>query len=88
MDAHRRASRLAPPSIVSHTQTHAYRVGEAVAIDCIMNTMIANVQGHVTDAEARRVLDLYAKLGLPCSIRAWPRGTDVARRLNFLTAGR
>jgi len=45
------------------------RHGEAVAIDCIMNTMIANVQGHVTDAEAQRVLDLYAELGLPCSIR-------------------
>merc|ERR1719198_2215135 len=44
------------------------RHGEAVAIDCVMNSMIANVQGHLSDADAQRVLDLYAALGLPCSI--------------------
>lgn len=45
------------------------RHGEAVAIDCIMSTMIAHVKGFVSDADAQRVLNLYAKLGLPCSIK-------------------
>merc|ERR1719183_2398143 len=44
------------------------RHGEAVAIDCVMNSMIANVQGHLSDADAQRVLDVYAAIGLPCSI--------------------
>ena len=44
------------------------RHGEAVAIDCVMNAMIANVQGHLSDADAQRVLDVYAAIGLPCSI--------------------
>mmetsp|Transcript_19732 Transcript_19732/g.60804 ORF Transcript_19732/g.60804 Transcript_19732/m.60804 type:complete len:582 (-) Transcript_19732:177-1922(-) len=45
------------------------RHGEAVAIDCVMNAMIANVQGHLSDDDAQRVLDLYLTLGLPCSIK-------------------
>lgn len=44
------------------------RHGEAVAIDCIMSTMIANVKGLVSDEDASRVLELYAALKLPCSI--------------------
>ena len=44
------------------------RHGEAVAIDCIMSTMVAKVKGLVSAAEAQAVLDLYAELGLPCSI--------------------
>ncbi len=44
------------------------RHGEAVAIDCIMSTMVAKVKGLVSPAESQRVLNLYAKLGLPCSI--------------------
>jgi len=44
------------------------RHGEAVAIDCVMSTMIANVLGLVSNEDADRVLNLYAKLDLPCSI--------------------
>jgi len=44
------------------------RHGEAVAIDCIMSTMIAKQKGLVSPEQAQRVLDLYAKLKLPCSI--------------------
>ena len=44
------------------------RHGEAVAIDCIMSTMISKVKGLMTPEEAQRVLDLYAALKLPCSI--------------------
>jgi 3-dehydroquinate synthase len=44
------------------------RHGEAVAIDCVMNSMIANVQGHLSDSDAQRILDVYANIGLPCSI--------------------
>lgn len=46
----------------------ALRHGEAVAIDCVMSTMLAAEKGLVSAADARRVLDLYAELGLPCSI--------------------
>ena len=42
------------------------RHGEAVAIDCIMSTMVAKVKGLVSAEEASRVLNLYARLGLPC----------------------
>uniref|UniRef100_A0A7S3NHM6 3-dehydroquinate synthase domain-containing protein n=1 Tax=Aureoumbra lagunensis TaxID=44058 RepID=A0A7S3NHM6_9STRA len=44
------------------------RHGEAVAIDCVMSTMIANVKNLVSHQDAQRVLDLYAALDLPCSI--------------------
>jgi len=44
------------------------RHGEAVAIDCIMSTMIAKQKGLVSPEDAQRVLGLYAKLQLPCSI--------------------
>ena len=50
------------------TEAFKLRHGEAVAIDCIMNSMIANDKGLLSDADTDRVLDLYAKLGLPCSI--------------------
>ncbi|KAJ8598222.1 hypothetical protein CTAYLR_005531 [Chrysophaeum taylorii] len=50
-------------------QSFKLRHGEAVAIDCVMSTMIAHVKGLVSDAQAKRVLDLYAKLQLPCSIK-------------------
>ena len=43
-------------------------MAKLVAIDCVMNSMIANVQGHLSDADAQRVLDVYAAIGLPCSI--------------------
>jgi len=49
-------------------QAFKLRHGEAVAIDCVMSTMLANVKGLLSDADADRVLDLYAKLRLPCSI--------------------
>mmetsp|Transcript_106134 Transcript_106134/g.204283 ORF Transcript_106134/g.204283 Transcript_106134/m.204283 type:complete len:664 (+) Transcript_106134:86-2077(+) len=45
------------------------RHGEAVAIDCVMNTMIAEVKGLISHADADRVLALYAKLKLPCSVK-------------------
>merc|ERR1719231_1850439 len=44
------------------------RHGEAVAIDCIMSTLIAAEQGVLPRADAERTLAVYAKLGLPCSI--------------------
>ena len=50
------------------TEAFKLRHGEAVAIDCIMNSMIANDKGLLSDADTDRVLDLYATLGLPCSI--------------------
>lgn len=45
------------------------RHGEAVAIDCVMNALIAEQKGLLPTDEADDVLELYAKLGLPCSIR-------------------
>ena len=45
------------------------RHGEAVAIDCVMNCMIAKHKGLMSDNDARSVLDLYARLGLPCSVK-------------------
>ena len=42
------------------------RHGEAVAIDCVMNSMIANVQGHLS-TPMRSVLDRVPQLA-PCSI--------------------
>jgi len=50
------------------TEAFKLRHGEAVAIDCIMNSMIANDKGLLSDGDTDRVLDLYAALGLPCSI--------------------
>lgn len=47
----------------------ALRHGEAVAIDCVMNTMIAEVKGLISHEDAERVLALYAKLKLPCSVK-------------------
>lgn len=44
------------------------RHGEAVAIDCIMNALIAEQKGLLSEGEASDLLDLYARLGLPCSI--------------------
>jgi len=44
------------------------RHGEAVAIDCIMNSLIAEQKGLLSEDEAEGLLSLYARLGLPCSI--------------------
>jgi 3-dehydroquinate synthase len=44
------------------------RHGEAVAIDCIMNSLIAEQKGLFPKEEADSLLALYARLGLPCSI--------------------
>jgi len=44
------------------------RHGEAVAIDCIMNALIAEQKGFLPTEQADALLDLYARLGLPCSI--------------------
>eukprot|EP00617_Octactis_speculum_P017834 CAMPEP_0185752476 /NCGR_PEP_ID=MMETSP1174-20130828/11271_1 /TAXON_ID=35687 /ORGANISM="Dictyocha speculum, Strain CCMP1381" /LENGTH=599 /DNA_ID=CAMNT_0028429945 /DNA_START=167 /DNA_END=1966 /DNA_ORIENTATION=- len=49
--------------------TFYLRHGEAVAIDACMSTLIAEVKGYVTRAEADRVLDVYYRLGLPCMIK-------------------
>ena len=51
------------------TEAFKLRHGEAVAIDALMSTLVANQQGLMTDADTQRVLDLYVALGLPCSIR-------------------
>jgi len=51
------------------TEEFKLRHGEAVAIDCVMSTMIAKQQGLVSAEEAQSVLDLYATLKLPCSIK-------------------
>jgi len=45
------------------------RHGEAVAIDSLMNSLIAEQKGLMPTEEADALLALYAKLGLPCSIR-------------------
>jgi len=45
------------------------RHGEAVAIDCIMNALIAEQKGLLPTEQADSLLALYARLGLPCSIR-------------------
>ena len=44
------------------------RHGEAVAIDCIMNSLIAEHKGLMSSRQADDLLELYAALGLPCSI--------------------
>merc|ERR1719164_336055 len=44
------------------------RHGEAVAIDCIMSSLIAEQKGMLPTEQASALLELYAKLGLPCSI--------------------
>ena len=45
------------------------RHGEAVAIDCIMSSLIAEQKGLLPTEQADKLLDLYAALGLPCSIK-------------------
>jgi len=45
------------------------RHGEAVAIDCVMNSLIAEQKGLLPPAEADALLQLYVRLGLPCSIQ-------------------
>ena len=45
------------------------RHGEAVAIDCVMNSCIAEVKGLLPSAQADALLETYARLGLPCSIQ-------------------
>jgi len=45
------------------------RHGEAVAIDCIMSALIAERKGILPTAQADSLLRLYARLGLPCSIK-------------------
>jgi len=45
------------------------RHGEAVAIDCIMNCLIAEQKQLLPSEQADSLLALYARLGLPCSIR-------------------
>ena len=45
------------------------RHGEAVAIDCVMSSLIAEQKGLLPAAQASSLLALYARLGLPCSIR-------------------
>merc|ERR1719453_2227074 len=44
------------------------RHGEAVAIDCIMSSLIAEQKGILPTEQADSLLALYARLGLPCSI--------------------
>lgn len=44
------------------------RHGEAVAIDCIMSALIAEQKGLLPAEQADALLDLYARLQLPCSI--------------------
>jgi len=45
------------------------RHGEAVAIDCIMSSLIAEQQGLLPTEQADELLQLYARLQLPCSIK-------------------
>jgi len=45
------------------------RHGEAVAIDCIMSSLIAEQKGVLPSSQADALLTLYARLGLPCSIK-------------------
>jgi len=44
------------------------RHGEAVAIDCIMSSLVAEQKGLLPTEQATALLELYARLGLPCSI--------------------
>ena len=44
------------------------RHGEAVAIDCVMNSLIAEQKGLLPKAQVDALLEMYARLGLPCSI--------------------
>ena len=49
---------------------HFYlRHGEAVAIDCIISALIAEEKGLLPSQQANSLLALYARLGLPCSIK-------------------
>lgn len=45
------------------------RHGEAVAIDSLLSALIAEQKGLMPTAEADALLDVYRRLGLPCSIR-------------------
>jgi 3-dehydroquinate synthetase len=56
------------------------RHGEAVAIDCIMNALIAEEKGLLPTEEADALLSLYARLGLPCSIRGISAATYTRAR--------
>ena len=44
------------------------RHGEAVAIDSLFSSLIAEAKGLLPAAQADSLLDLYRRLGLPCSI--------------------
>ena len=44
------------------------RHGEAVAIDSLFSSLIAEAKGLLPAAQADELLDLYRRLGLPCSI--------------------
>lgn len=44
------------------------RHGEAVAIDALFSALISEAKGHLPSAPADALLNLYARLGLPCSI--------------------
>ena len=44
------------------------RHGEAVAIDCIFSSLVAEQKGLLAAAEVDALLRLYERLGLPCSI--------------------
>lgn len=49
--------------------TFYLRHGEAVAIDTCMSTLIAEQKNLISREDSDRVLDVYRKLGLPCSIK-------------------
>lgn len=56
------------------------RHGEAVAIDCIISSLIAQEKGLLPIEQADSLLALYARLGLPCSIKGITASTyKVAR---------
>mmetsp|Transcript_17659 Transcript_17659/g.55768 ORF Transcript_17659/g.55768 Transcript_17659/m.55768 type:complete len:580 (-) Transcript_17659:377-2116(-) len=44
------------------------RHGEAVAIDCVFSSLLAEQKGILPSQQADALLALYARLGLPCSI--------------------
>ena len=63
------------------------RHGEAVAIDCIMSSLIAEQKGLLPAEQASSLLRLYARLGLPCSIRGiTPRRTSARATRSSSTA--
>jgi 3-dehydroquinate synthase len=44
------------------------RHGEAVAVDCVMSSLISEQKGLLTAEDADAMLSLYARLGLPCTV--------------------